>query len=486
MHIDLKKIGFQGKTLKSEGRPSFKSEVFLKLYLYGYLNGIRSSRRLEKECVRNIEVQWLLEDIRPNYHSISDFRKENPKALKQLFKLFVSFLKNADLIAGETIAIDGTKSRACNGKKSNFNQKKIDQHKKYIDVKAQEYLDQLEQNDIQENPIAIANIQQKIERLQQNKIKYELLEDELKKSGEPQISTTDTDARALLVQGQVVEVSYNIQAAVDDKYNLVVATHTINRNDKNALSAIALEAKENIEVETFTVLVDKGYHNGRELETCKQNNIITIVAVPNQGKSNENGTQKDYLVSEFTYNKKENTYTCPQEQTLTTTGSWHKKTGRTEESGYQFQKYRTPACKTCPVKDQCTSRKGGREIDRSQYADSVEENHQRYKENAQLYRKRQEINEHIFGTIKRKWCYNYTDLKGLEKVNGEHSLILLVYNIKRTINILGVPDLIAKLQTWNTPYKRKGLLFRNTTNLNSFLALIKFETNPNTSKFSLS
>ena len=484
-HIDAVKIGFQPKILKTEGRPNFRLEVFLKLYLYGYLNGVRSSRRLEKECFRNIEVQWLLEAIHPNYHSISDFRKDNPKALKQLFKLFVLFLKDAELIAGDTIAIDGTKSRAHNSKKANYNQKKIDKHKAYIDAKSQEYLDQLEQNDIQENPVAIKNIQQKIERLKQNKIKYELLEEELKNSGEPQISTTDADARALLVQGQVVEVSYNIQAAVDSKHNLVVATHTINRNDKNALAAIALEVKENLALETFTVLVDKGYHNGRELHTCKQNNITTIVAVPEQGKSNENGTQPEYLVSKFIYNKENNSYTCPEGKTLTTTGSWHKKTGRTEESGYNFQKYRTPACKTCLVKGLCTSRNGGREIDRSQYADAVEENHQRYKDNPQLYRKRQEINEHIFGTIKRKWGYNYTDLVGLEKVNGEHSLIMLVYNIKRSINILGVPDLIAKLQVWNTPYKRKGLFFTKTTCLKLFLASIIFRTNQNEFKISL-
>ncbi len=483
--IDLKKIGFEPRHLKTEGRPSYQTEVFLKLYLYGYLNGIRSSRKLERECFRNIEVQWLLEDICPNYHSIADFRKDNPKALKALFKLFVSFLKDAELIAGETIAIDRTKSRAHNRKKSNFNQKKIDKHKDYINAKSQEYLDQLEQNDVKENPIAIKNIQQKIARLKQNKIKYELLEEELKVSGEPQVSTTDPDARALLVQGQVVEVSYNIQAAVDDKHNLVVATHTINRNDKNALSAIAIQAKENIEAETITVLVDKGYHNGREIETCKNNNITTIVAHPEQGKSNENGTQAEYFVSHFVYNKEQNTYTCPQGQTLTTTGRWHKKTGRTEESGYQFQKYRTPACRTCPVKDQCTSRKAGREIDRSQYADAVEENYIRYKENPQLYRKRQEINEHIFGTIKRKWGYSYTDLIGLEKVNGEHSLIMLVYNIKRTINILGVPDLIAKLKNWNSPYKRKVLYLFRTTYFKAFLAPINFGTNQNTSKFSM-
>ena len=152
--IDLVTIGFTLRVLKTEGRPSFDTKVFLKIYLYGYLNGIRSSRRLEKETLRNLEMQWLVEAICPNYHSISDFRKDNPKALKQLFKLFVSFLKDAELIAGEIIAIDGTKSRAHNGKKSNFNQKKIDKHIAYIEAKVEEYLDELEKNDVKDTPSA--------------------------------------------------------------------------------------------------------------------------------------------------------------------------------------------------------------------------------------------------------------------------------------------------------------------------------------------
>jgi transposase len=208
--VDLSMLGFAVQTIKEEGRPSYNTKVFLKIYLYGYLNGIRSGRKLENECFRNVEMQWLLEDIRPNYHSISDFRKNNPVALKNVFKLFVSFLKDADLIAGETIAIDGTKSRAHNSKKANFNQKKIDKHLEYIDAKTQEYLDALEQNDAKENPDKIQNIQQKIERLKQNKLGYEQLQEKLKESGEPQISTTDSDARALLVQGQVVEISFNM------------------------------------------------------------------------------------------------------------------------------------------------------------------------------------------------------------------------------------------------------------------------------------
>ena len=471
---DLAKLGFAVQTIKTEGRPSYDTKVFLKIYLYGYLGGIRSSRKLEKECFRNIEMQWLLEDIRPNYHSISDFRKNNPAALKKLFKLFVSFLKDADLIGGETIAIDGTKSRAHNSKKANFNQKKIDKHLEYIETKTQEYLDALEANDAKENSPKIKNVQQKIECLKQNKIRYELLEEKLKASGEPQISTTDSDARALLVQGQVVEISFNMQAAVDAKHNLVVATHTINRNDRNALSAIAIEAKENLEIETYTALVDKGYHNGREIEACRQANITTIVAQPEQGKNKENGTTKDYFVSKFQYNKTTDTYTCPQGETLKTTGHWHKKT--TDRDSYQFKRYRTPKCRECPVKHLCTSRMAGRDIDRSQYADAVEENNKRYHANAQLYRKRQEINEHIFGTIKRQWGYNHTNLTGLEKVNGEHSLIMLVYNIKRSINILGVPELIAKLKKWNSPYKAKVLFLLKMSYLKPKLDFFFFET----------
>jgi transposase len=460
--VDLVKLGFTVQTIKSEGRPSYNTNVFLKIYLYGYLGGIRSSRKLEKECFRNIEMQWLLEDIRPNYHSISDFRKDNPTALKNLFKLFVSFLKDAELIGGETIAIDGTKSRAHNSKKANFNQKKIDKHLEYIETKTQEYLDALEENDTKENTPKIKNIQHQIERLKQNKIRYELLEKKLKAGGEPQISTTDSDARALLVQGQVVEISFNLQAAVDAKHNLVVATHTINRNDRNALSAIAIEAKENLEIETYTALVDKGYHNGREIEICKQANITTIVAQPEQGKNKEK-IHPDYLVTKFEYDHTTDTYSCPQGETLKTTGTWYKKT--MDRDSYEFKRYGTPKCRECPVKHLCTSRAEGRKIDRSQYADAVAENNKRYQENQQLYRKRQKINEHIFGTIKRQWGYNHTNLTGLEKVNGEHSLIMLVYNIKRSINILGVPDLIAKLKKWNSPYKAKVLFLIKTSYL---------------------
>ncbi len=214
--LDLKQLGYNFNTLKTEGRPPFHPKVFLKLYLYGYLNGIRSSRRLEKECKRNIELHWLLAQLAPNYHSIADFRKVNGKALRNTFKLFVLFLKEAELIGGNTIAIDGTKVRAHNSKKNNYNPKKLERHLNYIEEKANEYLAQLATNDAEESNLNITQVNEKLARLKETKINYELLQDKLEQSGEPQISTTDEEARALLVQGQVVEVCYNMQAAVDE------------------------------------------------------------------------------------------------------------------------------------------------------------------------------------------------------------------------------------------------------------------------------
>ena len=451
--LDLCALGYTVQKLNSQGRPPFAPKLFLKLYLYGYLNGLRSSRRLERESKRNIELQWLMGELTPNYHTIADFRKVNGKALRNTFKLFVHFLKESELISGTTIAIDGTKVRAHNSKKNNYNPKKIERHLNYIEEKTNEYLAQLDTNDSEENQPIVKQVKEKLARLKENKIKYELLQDKLEQSGAPQISTTDEDARALLVQGQVVEVSYNMQAAVDDKHNLIVATHTINRNDRNAMSGIALEAKQNLSSATFTALLDKGYHNGREIDLCRQNNIETICAPSEIVNSNSHGTTADYVVTNFTYNPDEDTYTCPQGSTLRTTGSWHKKTR--ERDSHQFKKYRTPDCKSCPVKHLCTGRADGRrEIERSEYAGAVEANNERYQRNKDLYRKRQEINEHIFGTIKRKWGYYYTNLKGLEKVNGEHSLICLVYNIKRTEKILGFETLMEKLKKWKPDYRK--------------------------------
>ncbi|MEG3882291.1 IS1182 family transposase [Microcoleus sp. herbarium7] len=472
--LELDKLRFANKIVKTEGRPSFTNQLFLKLYFYGYLNGIRSSRKLAKECARNIEMQWLCNGLTPNYHSIADFRKVNSQALRNTFKLFVSFLKDADLVMGSVIAVDGTKARAHNSKKNNYNHKKIDRHFAYIEEKTNQYLKELDEADKQEQNERVKNIEEKLEKLKTQKLKYDTLQTQLQQSNEPQVSTTDKDARALLVHGQVVEVSYNTQAAVDDKHKLVVATHTINKNDRNALSKITLEAKENLQVENFTLLADKGYNNAKEIEACQTAGITTIVAQQEIVNSNAKGTTKDYLVTNFIYNKDSDTYTCPQQQTLTTTGTWHSK--QREHSSHKFKKYRTTACKTCAALKLCTAKADGRrEIERSEYAEAMELNNKNYKEHYQLYRKRQEINEHIFGTIKRVWGYYYTNLKGLKKVNGEWALIMTVYNMKRTVNILGFDTLMQKLNAWKPEYKKEWLALNKINVFNCHIRTLFFE-----------
>jgi len=472
--LELDKLFFVTKTIKVEGRPCFSNQLFLKVYFYGYLNGIRSSRKLARECVRNIEMQWLCNALTPNYHSIADFRKLNSTALRNTFKLFVSFLKSADLVSCQTIAIDGTKARAHNSKKNNYNQKKIDRHFAYIEEKTNQYLKELDEADKQEQSENIKNIEEKIEKLKTQKIKYDTLQEQLTQSNEPQVSTTDADARALLVHGQVVEVSYNTQAAVDDKHKLVVATHTINRNDRNALAQIATEAQNNLSTKEMTVLADKGYNNAKEIQTCQEQGITTIVAQQEIVNSNDKGTTKAYLATNFIYNKETDTYTCPQGQTLKTTGTFHTK--KRSSSSHQFKKYRTTACKSCSVKHLCTAKADGRrEIERSQYAEALEANNKNYKEQYALYRKRQEINEHIFGTIKRVWGYYYTNLKGLKKVNGEWSLIMTVYNMKRTINILGFDELMQKLNAWKPEYKKEWLYSQKTNKKQALIRTLFFE-----------
>lgn len=464
--LDLKQLGVQSLTQSEKqkaGRAAYSDALFLKLYLYAYLNGLRSSRRLEREAARNIELQWLLQGLRPNYHSIADFRKINAAALKNLFKLFVLFLKEAGLVGGKIMAVDGTKIRGNNSKKNNYNPKKIERHLVYIEEKTNQYLQQLEAADQEEDQakMTIDAVQAKLEKLKTHKIKYEQIQKELASREEPQVSTTDPDARALLVRGVVVEVGYNVQAAVDAQHSLVIGTHTINRNDKNALFAIAKEAKENIEQEEITVLADKGYHTAKELQACQNEGIDTIVARQELVNSNDKGTQPEYMVQHFVYNKEADTYTCPAGQTLHTTGKWHSKK-RDKDSSYSFKKYRTSACNTCPVKHLCTGRQDGRrEIERSEYAEAVEKNKGNYEANGQLYRKRQELNEHIFGTIKRQWNLYYTNLRGLEKVNGELALIMTVYNMKRARNILGFEQLMENLKNWTPKYPVGSCLGKN-------------------------
>lgn len=464
--LDLQKLCFINTMHKSEGRPPFAPSVLLKLYLYGYLNKIRSSRKLEKECVRNIELHWLLQGLQPNYHTIADFRKIHAAPLQSMFRLYVRFLSDAGLLGKTTIGVDGSKFKAVNSRKNNYNQNKITQHQQYIEDKINKYLLDLDELDKQESSITADELQIKNEKiskglatLKERALKYENLQQQLDSTTDKQISTTDPDSRGIVAVKNTVEVAYNTQNVVDDKHNLIVHTQATNCNDINALHKAASQAKQNLQLqkeEHLVVIADKGYHNGVELQQCQQDNLTTYVAYKEQPSVKH--IANEFLAERFSYDSSTDTYTCPAGAQLTSLGTWHSKKTETGEIIYRFKTYRTNACKTCVLKNQCTVL-NKRIIQRSEFQDVIDKNRHNLNQNPECYKRRQAICEHPFGTIKRQWGYTFTLLKGLHKVNGEMNLIMLCYNFIRTKNILGYEKMMSAIKTWLPDYEKiVGLL----------------------------
>lgn len=464
--LDLLKLGFAKTVHSSEGRPPFAPQVLLKLYLYGCLNKIRSSRKLEKECSRNIELQWLLQNLNPNYHTIADFRKGHAQPLQSMFRLYVQFLIDAGLLGKTTIGIDGSKFKAVNSKKNNYNQKKIDKHRQFIEDKTTKYLQQLDELDKEENncdelAIKKEKIKEGLQKLKERSIKYDALQQQLDATTDKQISTTDTDSRSILITKSIVEVAYNVQNAVDDKHNLIVHTQATNINDGKALHNAAAQAKDNLQLpkeKELMVLADKGYHTGAELLQCQKDNMITHVAYKEQPSVKH--IANEFLAESFVYNNANDTYTCPAGAILTSLGTWHNKKGEAGETSYRFKTYRTDACKACPLKNQCT-KLPKRIVQRSEFQDAVDVNDKNIKQNPQYYKRRQSICEHPFGSIKRHWGYTHTLLKGLQKVNGEMNLIMFCYNFMRAKNILGFEKMIQAIQSWQPNYDKIICPLRN-------------------------
>ncbi|EMR03923.1 IS1182 family transposase [Cesiribacter andamanensis] len=457
--LPLLEMGFNGVLPKATGRPSFDPAHLLKLYLYGYANRIRSSRMLEQECRRNLEIRWLLGGLSPAYHTIADFRKAHPKQLKQVFRAFVAFLKKARLLKGRYVAIDSTKLRAQNSRKNNFNQKKIDRQLGYIQQKTDAYLELLEEEDQKEaaglSSSSRAEIEKGLEQLQKRKRWYEQLEEQVDLSCDGQVSTSDGDSRGLLLHHNVVEVGYNCQTAVDSQHSLLLDFEATSCNDAKALFSISLSAKQVLEKKRITVLADKAYHNGEQLGQCRQAGIITLVAY--RELRHDPIPTEAYYLEKFRYNARKDHYTCPQGQILTTNGSCYEvnkpASYRKNATPNLAKHYKTKACLSCPVKALCTASKAGRLIVRSEHASAIEANNRRVDLRKEAYRQRQAIVEHPFGTIKRAWGYTFTLMKGLEKVNGELALIFTCYNLRRAMSILGVKELLRLLSLLKTNEK---------------------------------
>lgn len=432
--LPMTDLGFKD-VLNSEGRPPYHSPDMLKLFMYGYKKKLRSSYQLEEACRVNLEVIWLMRGLRPSARKIAYFRKDNSKAFKQAFRHFVLLLKDMGLISGETIAIDSFKIRAQNSLKNNFNQKKIDRHIEYIDNKIDEFEKQLDSEELEEPQKE--EVEQKIATQKERRKEYKAIEKELHESGEAQISTTDSDAKSVVLHRNVVNVGYNIQAGCDSKHKLFVNNDTGSVNDTHALADMALDAKALLGVEKMNTLTDKGYTTGVHIDTCTKNDITTYSS-PKEHSSQHNGL---YDMQIFEYDKENDTYTCPAGKILSTNGTIYKK------RNHRVKHYKNrQACNSCHLRTLCTKNKNGRFIERSIYQEALEENEKRVNENPGYYKLRQQITEHQFGTLKRQWGFTYTLMKGKQHVLSEVNLMMMCYNLRRLMSIFEANELKSRLK----------------------------------------
>lgn len=426
--LKLEEFGFRVDHIEN-GRPAYHPSDLLKLYIYGYLNKMRSSRDLEKECRRNIEVIWLMKNLRPDHNTISNFRRDNPKAIKKVFRETVRIAKYFNLIGGTLIAGDSTKLRAQNSKKNNYNQKKIDRHLEYIENKLAEYEKALAESDGDDKE----QIKKEIKKQELRKEGYKKKEQELKKSGQPQVSTSDPDSRQLITRNNITEVAYNVQTTVDSKHNLPFDYKVTNTNDAKAMGEMLKRATNILESNDFTALYDKGYHTGSEFKTAGHLGVDVMVAIPTVAA---NAPNHQYNVENFAFDVANDCYICPQGEIMTTNGRWH------PAKTYRFKRYTTTACKTCKAKPECSAAFCGKAIQRSEYQEYVDRNKCRIEQDKQLYRQRQAIVEHPYGTIKRQWGFSFiVTKKGINRASADVGFILTAYNLRRLINILGMEKL---------------------------------------------
>ena len=315
--INISDYKFVTKT-SLEGRPAYNPKDLLKLYVYGYLNSIRSSRMLEKECRRNIELMWLMKQLTPDHNTIANFRRDNDKAIRQVFRYTVSIAKQFNLIGGKLIAGDSTKLRAQNSKKNNFNANKIERHLTYIENKLEEYNSAMDQADGENKEI----IKQAIEKQNNRKEFYNNLTEQLNQSGQTQVSTSDPDSRQMITRNNITEVAYNVQTVVDAKHCIPIDYKVTNENDSKAMATMLRRTKTILQTNDFTALYDKGYHTGSEIKRAIEMGIDIMVAIPGVAAF---APDDKYNFDKFIYNQSADTYTCPEQQTLLTNGSWYQK-----------------------------------------------------------------------------------------------------------------------------------------------------------------
>jgi transposase len=432
--LDISGLGFKAEPADT-GRPGYHPRTMLKIYVYGYLNQVHSSRRLEREAQRNVELMWLTGRLAPDFKTIADFRKDNGEATRLVCREFVMLCRKLNLLTHTLIAIDGSKFKAVNNRDKNFTRAKMKRRLAEVEASIERYMGELDRADESAPPEDTRSMDEKVAALKDEMDRLKKFEVRMLEAPDQQLSLTDPDARSMKSRGKGI-VGYNVQTAVDTQHHLIVAHEVTNTgSDRRALTRMASKAKAELQVETLTVFADRGYYNSHEMRACEQNEIVTYV--PNSATSN-NKAKGQFDRSEFIYLAEDDEYACPAGERLVYRFT------RTE-AGRELRRYWSSACPRCPLKAKCTPAPE-RRISRWVHEDVLERARDRLAERPDAMQIRRATVEHPFGTLKYWMGSTHFLTKTLDRVSTEMSLHVLAYNLKRAINLVGTKKLIEAIQ----------------------------------------
>jgi transposase len=440
--LDLGELGFEGVEPAETGRPAYHPSVLLKLYVYGYLNRVQSSRRLEREAGRNVEVMWLLGRLAPDHKTVADFRKDSGHAIRKVCARFVELCREMNLLTTASVAIDGSKFKAVNNRDRNFTRAKLERRRAQLEESVARYLSQLDTADRQEPSEALltktTRLKEKLTKLGEEMQRLDGLEARMLAAPDQQISLTDPDSRSMATSGRGSGVvGYNVQVAVDTEHHLIV-THEVTNvgTDRSQLAHVAKETKAALEANTLDVVADRGYFSSEEILACEEAGITVTLPKPMTSNSKAEGR---FGKQDFRYVAEEDIYICPAGERLT----YHY---TNEENGLVLRRYWTNACQSCAIKQSCTTGKE-RRVTRWEHENLLEAVQRRLDEHPEKMRQRRETVEHPFGTIKARMGATHFLMKTLPRVAAEMALHVLAYNLTRVMNIMGPGRLIAAIRT---------------------------------------
>jgi transposase len=439
--LDLAELGFDGVAPEVTGRPSYHPSALLKLYIYGYLNRVQSSRRLEREALRNVEMMWLLGRLAPDHKTIADFRKDNGPAIKKVCARFVELCRHMGLLTKASVAIDGSKFKAVNTRDKNFTKGKVERRRQQLEDSVARYLAQLDTADLQDPSEALAaktaHLKEKLAKLANEMQKLQVYEKAMLSSPDQQISLTDPDCRSMATSGRGSGVvGYNVQVAVDTEHHLIIAHEVTNSgSDRAQLANMAMQAKAVLGVDKLEAVADRGYYSGEEIKACEDAAIAVTLPKPVTSGIEAKG---QFGKHDFAYLAEQDVYRCPAGQLL---AYWL----TTVDRERTIRCYTTKACGSCQLKARCTKTKY-RVISRWEHEYVMEAAQKRLDENPQAMRQRRETVEHPFGTLKMRMGATHFLMKRLPKVSAEMALHVLAYNMTRAMSIMGVRPLMAAMR----------------------------------------